>query len=216
VMTQVVRETPKLMESAVSQTPQKIENLEGESPLLLPASGPGNEEVAKEEPAKTPITKDGPKIKMAPTVKDDGKFFTKEGVEAANKKIRTIYEKYKKDVIVETIPALTAEQEKKLKEDGDAKFFAKLTNDHAKEIGLNGVYLLVCNKPKYVRIHMDPETQKKLFTASNRTATVGKIVARFKEDEFDAGLLDGLKEIESILEANSKDTTKTPPKGDKR
>ena len=104
---------------------------------------------------------------------------------------------------------------KQIKEDGEAKFFAKMTNDRAKEMGLNGVYLVLCKKPKYLRIHMDPETQKKLFTASNRTATVGKIVARFKEDEFDAGLLDGLKEIESILETNSKETTKNNPKGDK-
>ena len=151
-----------------------------------------------------------------PALKDDGKFFSKEGVEKANQKIRAIYEKYKKDVIVETITALTADQEKQIKEDGEAKFFAKMTNDRSKEMGLNGVYLVLCKKPKYLRMHMDPETQKKLFTASNRTATVGKIVARFKEDEFDAGLLDGLKEIESILETNSKETTKTPPKGDKR
>jgi uncharacterized membrane protein YgcG len=151
-----------------------------------------------------------------PALKDDGKFFTKEGIEKANKKIREIYEKYKKDVVVETVPTLTPDQEKKMKEDGEAKFFAKLTNDRAKEMGLNGVYILMCKKPKYLRIHMDPDTQKKAFTASNRATTVGKIVAQFKEDEFDAGLLDGLKEIESILETHSKEATKTTPKGDKR
>ena len=150
-----------------------------------------------------------------PALDDKGKFFTKEGLESANKKIRAIYEKYKKDVVIETIPMLTPEQEKKSKEDGTDKFFAKLTSDRAKEIGLNGVYILMCKKPSYLRIHMDPETQKKMFTASNRKTTFGKIVARFKEDEFDAGLLDGLKEIEALLEANSKETTKTTPKGDK-
>jgi uncharacterized membrane protein YgcG len=150
-----------------------------------------------------------------PALKDDGKFFSKEGAEKANQKIREIYEKYKKDVVVETIATLTADQEKKIKEDGEAKFFAKHTSDRGKEIGLNGVYILVCKKPKYLRVHMDPETQKHAFTASNRAATVGKIVARFKEDEFDAGLLDGLKEIGSILESRSKEATKTTPKGDK-
>lgn len=150
-----------------------------------------------------------------PALKDEGKFFSKEGVETANKKIRAIYEKYKKDVIVETITALTPEQEKKFKEDGEAKFFAKLTNDRAKELGLSGVYILMCKKPGYLRMHMDPETQKKLFTASNRAATRTKILELFKEGEFDTGLLNGLKEIESILEANSKETTKTTPKGDK-
>ena len=151
-----------------------------------------------------------------PALKDDGKFFSKEGVEKANKKIRAIYENTKKDVIVETIATLTPDQVKKLEEDKPTKFFAKLTSDRSKEVGLNGVYILMCKKPQYLRMHMDPDTQKKMFTASNRTATIGKIVARFKEDEFDAGLLDGLKEIETILEANSKEATKNPPKGDKR
>ena len=111
-----------------------------------------------------------------PALKDDGKFFSKEGTEKANKKIREIYEKYKKDVVIETVSTLTPEQEKKIKDDGEAKFFAKLTNDRAKEIGLNGVYILLCKKPQYLRIHMDPETQKKAFTASNRTAALGKFV----------------------------------------
>ena len=150
-----------------------------------------------------------------PGLKDDGKFFSKEGVEKANKKIRDIYEKYKKDVVVETLLMLTPEQEKTLKEDGEMKFFAKLTNDRAKEMGLNGVYLIVCKKPRYLRMHMDPETQKKAFTASNRARTLDKIKEQFKEGEFDAGLLDGLKEIETLLEANSRETTKTTPKGDK-
>ena len=62
-----------------------------------------------------------------PPIKDDGKFFSKETNEKANKKIREVYEKYKKDVVVETLTALTPEQEKMLKEDGGpAKFFNRL------------------------------------------------------------------------------------------
>jgi uncharacterized membrane protein YgcG len=151
-----------------------------------------------------------------PTIKDDGKFFGKEGTEKVNKKIRAIYENYKKDVIVETIAALTPEQAKKLEEDKPTKFFAKLASDRSKELGLNGIFILICKKPTYLQIHMDPATQKKAFTASDRAATRGKIIARFKEDEFEAGLLDGLKEIETLLEANSREATKNPPKGDKR
>ena len=151
-----------------------------------------------------------------PALKDDGKFFSKEGIEKANKKIREIYEKYKKDVVVETVPALTADQEKKLKEEGATKFYGKLANDRAKELGLNGIYIYLSKKTHYLQIYMDPATQKKAFTASNRTTLRDKILTQFKEDEFDGGLLDGLKEIESILEVNSREATKTTPKGDKR
>jgi uncharacterized membrane protein YgcG len=138
-----------------------------------------------------------------PPLKDDGKFFSKEGVEKANKKIRDIYEKYKKDVVIETLPNLSTEQEKKLNEDGKGKFFARMARERSVALGLNGVYIAIVKKPTHLQVHMDPDTQKKLFTAANRKTLIDKIVAQFKEDAFDQGLLDGLDAIEKALKANS-------------
>src|SRR5205807_7369629 len=83
-----------------------------------------------------------------PPVKDDGKFFTKEGLEKANKKIRELYQKYKKDVVVETLETLTEEQQKRLKEESAKRFFASLALARAKELGVNGVYIVICKKPR--------------------------------------------------------------------
>src|SRR3954471_24389029 len=102
-----------------------------------------------------------------PPVKDDGKFFSKDGLDRADKKIREIYQKYKKDVVVETLAQLPAEQQKKYQEEEDKdRFFARLALDRGREIGLNGIYVLIVKKPHYLRIHMDPDTQKKDFKAS--------------------------------------------------
>jgi uncharacterized membrane protein YgcG len=139
-----------------------------------------------------------------PAIKDDGKFFKSETLEKANKKIREIYEKYKKDVVIETIPSLTDEQEKKLKEEGREKFFARFALDRAKALGVNGIYILLFKKPTHLQVHMDPGTQKKAFTAANRRALIDKIVANFKEEKFDEGLLAGLDVIESTLRVSTK------------
>jgi uncharacterized membrane protein YgcG len=139
-----------------------------------------------------------------PPVRDDGKFFSKEALEKANKKIREIYEKYKKDVVVETLASLTPEQEKKLKDEDKNKFFARLARDRSVELGLNGVYIVFSKKPPHYQIHMDPQTQKTVFKVSDRKAVAGKIVAQFREENFDQGLLDGLDAIEAALKANSK------------
>jgi uncharacterized membrane protein YgcG len=138
-----------------------------------------------------------------PPIKDEGKFFSKEALEKADKKIRSIYEKYKKDVIVETATALTAEQSRKMDEDGKNKYFARMANERSKGVGLNGVYVLIFKKPQHLQIHMDPDTQKKMFTAANRKTLTEKLVAKFKDDEFDAGLADGLDAIEAAFKANS-------------
>ncbi len=139
-----------------------------------------------------------------PAIKDDGKFFKPETLDKANKKIREIYENYKKDVVIETIPTLTADQEKQLKEEGKAKFFAKLALDRARALGVNGIYIVFCKKPTHLQVHMDPSTQKKGFTVANRKELIDKIVSFFREEKFDEGLLAGLDLIESTLKANTK------------
>jgi uncharacterized membrane protein YgcG len=144
-----------------------------------------------------------------PPLKDDGKFFTAKGVETANKKIREIYETHKKDVIVETLDTLTAEQEKKLKEEGTERFANLYALERSKTLGLNGVYILVMKKPNFLRIHMDPDTQKSALTSADRTKVFEKIRAGFSEDDFDKGLLGGLATIDEIFKKN---LTVTPAK----
>lgn len=141
-----------------------------------------------------------------PPVKDDGKFFSKEGLDKANKKIREIYEKYRKDVVVETLTSLTPEQEKKLKEeDSELKFFSRLAVNRERELGVNGVYIVISRKPRFLRVHMDPLTQKTTFKAANRDEVYKVIASQFREGDFDKGLLDGLDAIEAAFKAN------TPP-----
>jgi hypothetical protein len=139
-----------------------------------------------------------------PPIKDDGKFFKVETLDKANKKIREIYENYRKDVVVETIASLSDEQEKQIKDEGKEKFFARLALERAKAQGVNGIYILLCKKPTHLQVHMDPRTQKKDFTAANRRTLIEKLIAEFKEGKFDEGLLVGLDVIDSALKVNTR------------
>jgi hypothetical protein len=139
-----------------------------------------------------------------PAIKDDGKFFKPDTLEKANKKIREIYQNYKKDVVIETLPALSADQEKKLKDEGKEKFFAKLAVDRAKELGVNGLYIVFCKKPPHLQVEMDPQTRKQGFTNADRKKLIEKFIARFREEKFDEGLLEGLDFIETTLKSNRK------------
>jgi uncharacterized membrane protein YgcG len=139
-----------------------------------------------------------------PPVKDDGKFFKPEALEKANKKIHEIYQKYRKDVVVQTIEALSPEEEKQLKDEGKAKFFEKFADKRAEDVGLNGVYVLFVKKPQHYQIVIDPETRKRAFTPADRRKLGEKIVEQFKAGNFDAGLLDGLDVVEASLKANAK------------
>ena len=139
-----------------------------------------------------------------PPLKDEGKFFSKEAIEKANKKIREIYEKYKKDVVVETLAELSEEQKKKLKDEKESKFFVTLALARIKEVGVNGVYILICKSPRFLQIEMDTATRKATFTNKDRAAARKMFFTQFRDMKYDAGLIDALDAIEASLKANSK------------
>lgn len=139
-----------------------------------------------------------------PAIKDEGKFFTAKGLEKANQKIRDIYEKYRKDVVVETIDALGADQDKAFKEEGGKKFFPKYALKRIKDLGVNGVYIVISKKPRYLQIEMDTNTRKTAFSNSDRDKAYKAFVEQFKNDEFDAGLLEALEAVEGSLKSQGK------------
>ncbi|MGL4555746.1 MAG: TPM domain-containing protein [Gemmataceae bacterium] len=143
-----------------------------------------------------------------PEVKDDGKFFKNVSLVEANKRVRAIYEKYQKDVVVETLASLSADQTKQMDKDGKAKFFAQLSLERSRALGVHGVYVLLVKSPQYIQIHMDPQTQKRAFTGSHRTALREKLASRFKEGDFDGGLNAGLELVAQTLEKTAKEATK--------
>jgi hypothetical protein len=137
-----------------------------------------------------------------PGVKDEGKFFTKEGLEKADKKVREIYAKYRKDVVVETY--MSPPEGKALPEDREkrAEFYREWAEKRIKELGVNGVYILVTRKPPHLHMEVDELTRKKAFTQSDRNKAAKKMLAEFKDKKFDAGLMSALESIEESLKAN--------------
>ena len=137
-----------------------------------------------------------------PGVKDEGKFFTKEGLEKADKKIREIYAKYRKDVVVETYPAAPEGKTVPEEKEKRAKFFREWAETRIRDLGVNGVYVLVNRKPGRVEMAVDGLTRKRAFPAEDRNKAAKKMLAEFKDEKFDAGLMAALESIEASLKAN--------------
>jgi len=139
-----------------------------------------------------------------PPIKDDGKFFSAEAVDKTNKKIKEIYAKFKKDVVIETYAGIP--EGKKLPEDPKkvGEFFAEWAKTRAQELGINGVYVLICKMPTRLRTEVDPETLRRAFTNADDDRLRKRIIAAFREKKFDEGLTGGVEVIEAALKANVK------------
>jgi uncharacterized protein len=135
-----------------------------------------------------------------PPVKDDGKFFSAEALEKANKKIRQIYTDFGCDVVVETFPAVPADMEAKYKELPRDKFFLGWAEKRAKELGVQGVYVLVCKDPGRVEVFLDgPAHGKRFFADGDRNRIISKMLGPFRDKKFDEGLTAALDFIEATL-----------------
>ncbi len=136
-----------------------------------------------------------------PPVKDEGKFFTADELERANKKIRQIYTDFGCDVVVETVPAIPADLEAKYKELGRDKFFLQWAEKRAGELGVNGVYVLVCKSPGRVEVVVGGPTGKRRFAGGDRGRIVNKMLGPFRDKKFDEGLTAALDFVETTLKA---------------
>ena len=136
-----------------------------------------------------------------PPLKDDGKFFSAEALDKANKKVREIYAHTGKDLVIETVAAIPEDLKKKYEELGKDKFFLEWARRRAEDLGVKGIYVLMCKSPGRVEAIVDKQTGRKAFTTADRDKLVQKVLARFKEKQFDAGLLEGVDFVASTLKA---------------
>lgn len=134
-----------------------------------------------------------------PPVKDEGKFFSAEALEKANKQIRQLYTTFVCDVVVETVPAVPAELEAKYKELGKDKFFLEWAGKRAGELGVNGVYILVCKSVGRVEVLLHGPAGKRRFARGDTGRIYNKMLGPFRDKKFDEGLLAALDLIETTL-----------------
>jgi hypothetical protein len=139
-----------------------------------------------------------------PPIKDDGKFFSAEVADKANKKIKEVYDSSKKDLVIETYAAFP--DAKKLPEEANKKAEAitAWSKSRAKELGVNGVYVLICKEPTVFRIQVDPRTYRRAFTKSDIERLSKTMIAGLREKKFDDALKGGVDVVEAALKANAK------------
>src|SRR6476469_4105208 len=88
-------------------------------------------------------------------VRDEGHFFSADAVSKANDIIKEIKQKYKKDLVIETVRQVP-DNKKDEANSSDAKvkghFFANWAVERAKMEGVNGIYVLITREPGHVEV----------------------------------------------------------------
>src|SRR5262249_40951737 len=107
------------------------------------------------------------------------------------------------DVLIETLVLPADKKEAYDKLEGDKvknQFFADLLQERAKAAGTGDVHVLICKDPKRIQVGVTKDTAEK-FPDSERDLLRDLLVARFKEDAADKGLIEAIAFIYDTLPA---------------
>jgi uncharacterized membrane protein YgcG len=162
---------------------------------------------------------------LNPEVRDQAGFFSADAVSKANDIIREIKREQKKDLLIEAFPRPPAGKEDEASS-ADAKekdrFFADWALERARAEEVNGIYVLICKAPPYVKVAVGKETHR-VFSDDDRDRLGEILVKAFHEKNYDDGLLEGVRFVQRTLreheqgeEGGSPRPEERPPSGPPR
>jgi hypothetical protein len=137
-------------------------------------------------------------------VKDEAALFSKDAVEKADKRIEEFHRTYNKTVAIETFAAPPEGRKVPADKSQYGEFFDRWAKERYKDLGVRGVYVMICKEPRYVYTLVGRKTRAKAFTGADREKLVKELRTQLKARKFDAALSGGLDVIESALKANLK------------
>lgn len=143
----------------------------------------------------------------APEVKDEGKFFSAEAIQKANRVIAEIKQNYRKDLIIETyqtVPDGQADKVRQMKSDARNQYFRSWTAERARAVKADGVFILICRDPSNLQVDGGKETARKHFTDANDRELAGILRKKFDVKKFDEGLLEAAEFVKDTMRSNVK------------
>lgn len=136
-------------------------------------------------------------------VRDNAKIFSQGAVDKANAAMAEMQRKHNRSFVVETFPAIPDELQDQYQQQGKEAFFRDWLGSRARALQANGVFALVNMDPRYVEANAGKNTKAAgSFTDADVARLRAQMVAAFKQQQFDQGLLQAVDLVERAYTAN--------------
>jgi uncharacterized protein len=152
----------------------------------------------------------GQAFAIVPQVKDDGKFFSADAVRKANEVIRELQHTHRVDLVIETMDKAPAGIEGKSSSERN-RLFGEWALRRFKELGIDGIYLLITRSPGHLQIEVGNDTQRRAFTLADRDKLRELLVRKFREKEYDAGLLEAVADVRNTVDSHMSRSARSAP-----
>ncbi|HEV8293246.1 MAG TPA: TPM domain-containing protein, partial [Tepidisphaeraceae bacterium] len=135
-------------------------------------------------------------------VKDETGLFSSSAIKQADQATRQIKQKYGKEMLVEVFAEIPAELRGQYSPDRKDQFFADWIKRRFQDLKIDGIYVLICRTPSHIQVDAGGKTRERAFTSQNIDQLTNILATRFRNKEFDQGLLDAINYVDRTLAAN--------------
>jgi hypothetical protein len=136
-------------------------------------------------------------------VHDNASIFSPAAVDKANTDLAAMHRRHNKDLVIETFASVPDDQKSKLQSDGKDAFFASWLSARAKELSVNGVYVLICMDPKHVQVAAGKETRARGdFTENDVKSLREHLQKSLGAKQYDQALGDAVEDVDRAYTAN--------------
>ena len=139
---------------------------------------------------------------LNPEVKDEAKLLKPQTVRQVNETLRQIKQRFSRDLVIETYPAVPDDLKPELNEKGKERFFDDWGARRGKELDVNGVIVVVCMEPRYFNVMVGNQTQKTAFTRADVDELKQLLLKRLRSNEFDQGMTEASDFVLRRMEKN--------------
>jgi uncharacterized membrane protein YgcG len=135
-------------------------------------------------------------------VHDNAQIFTQQAVDDADRDMQSMQDRYHKQLVVETFAAIPDDQKAAAAQD-PATFFKNWMAARAKELKVNGVYVLICMDPRHLEVAAGKNTVARgEFTDADVIALRKQMQAALHDRDYDKALSGAVETVEHTFADN--------------
>jgi hypothetical protein len=136
-------------------------------------------------------------------VVDRANFFSNTAIEKADRQINDIARSTGKDLLVEAVPSIPADQQRDYKDLGKQAFFSRWAGARAQTAGVRGIYILLCKEPGHLQIKPDRQMLRGPFTQDDAQQLQRQMLPQLKAKQYDAALQGAVDFVAARLRAQA-------------
>ena len=138
-------------------------------------------------------------------IRDNGAFFSDTAKAEAGRQTAEIGARFKREVVVETFKSVPDDLKQGVNLQDRAaqnRLFEQWALRQARDLKVNGVYILISKEPSHLQVLVGNETQRTLFQPRDRDALVSAMLAKLRDRKNDAALLEGIGLIATTMKSH--------------